>query len=665
MKGCMGKVLVIDLSTGVSTIDTIDERVYELFLSGVGLGAYYLCTHIPPGADPLGPENILGFTSGILTGTGGVMAGRWMVVCKSPLTGGWGDSNCGGDLAPAIKHCGFDAIFFKGVSEKPVYAYIDNKGASLMDAGEYWGLDAIEAEKRLIEAHMTAKKPAVAVIGPAGEKLSRISGISNDLGRYAARSGVGAVMGSKRLKAIVLAGTKTIRGAKPEAIKALSAEYSGKVRRANWPDLAKGSFLPFMGKIMGGLKQSFALDGMLTTMLIKKFGTSMNNTLSITNGDAPLKNWTGSDADYSKSFYAAINPDKVLAREKSKYHCYSCVVGCGGTCDIKDLRGGVYDHTHKPEYETTMVFGGLLMNKDLDSIFFINEMLNRAGMDSISAGAVVAFAIECFQHGIIDVQDTGGIKLEWGDSEAVIALLEKMIKREGIGDILADGVVIASQKIGKGSEKFAVHAGGQELPMHDPKIDPMMGVTYSADPTPGRHTTSGNIYFSTSFLWKKVSWVSPLTIHAKKKDYQASAENAMNNVAQTCFKQLMDCAGSCYYAMLSGSQHYRIFDFLNAVTGWEKTPDEYMEIGKRVQTMRQMFNVIQGVDPRSFKMHGRAAGTPPLTTGHNQGLSLELDSMIRQYWLAWGWDGQTGIPTGETLEKLGIKSLLETEVHHG
>jgi aldehyde:ferredoxin oxidoreductase len=660
----MGKILVIDLSTGVSTVETIEERVYELLLSGVGLGAYYLCTHVAPGADPLGPENILGFTSGVLTGTGGVMAGRWMVVCKSPLTGGWGDSNCGGDLAPAIKHCGFDAIFFKGVSEKPVYAYIDNKTATLIDAREYWGLDAIEAEKKLVAAHTKLKKPAVAVIGPAGEKLSRISGISNDLGRYAARSGVGAVMGSKRLKAIVLAGTKAIRGAKPDEIKALSAEYSSKVRKANWPSIAKGSFLPYMGKIMGGLKQSFALDGMLTTMLIKKFGTSMNNTLSITNGDAPLKNWAGSDKDYSKSLYSAINPDLILKRETRKYHCYSCVVGCGGVCNIKDLRGGVYDHTHKPEYETTMVFGGLLMNKDLDSIFFINEMLNRAGMDSISAGAVVAFAIECYQHGIIDKKDTGGIELSWGNAEAVIALLDKMIRREGIGDILADGVAIASRTIGKGSEKFAVHAGGQELPMHDPKIDPMMGVTYSADPTPGRHTTSGNIYFSTSFLWKLVSWVSPLTIHAKKKDFLASEENAINNVAQTCFKQLMDCAGSCYYAMLSGSQHYRIFDFLNAATGWEKTPDEYMEIGKRVQTMRQMFNIIQGVDPRSFIMHGRARGTPPLETGHNKGVSLDLDPMIRQYWQAWGWDGQTGKPTPETLSRLGIDSLLKTEASH-
>jgi aldehyde:ferredoxin oxidoreductase len=597
------------------------------------------------------------------------MAGRWMAVCKSPLTGGWGDSNCGGNLAPAIKRCGYDAIFFRGISPAPVYAYIDHKGATLLDAAPYWGLDAIESEERLGLAHPGAapglKKPAIAVIGQGGERLSLISGISNDLGRYAARAGVGAVMGSKRLKAIVLGGTKPIRGANPEAIKELSKEYSDKVRKANWPNFAKGSILPVMGKVMGSIKLSYPLDGMLTTMLIKKFGTTMNNTLGVTNGDAPLKNWGGSDADYNKLLYSSLNPDRILARENRKYHCYSCVIGCGGVCDIKDIRGGRFQKTHKPEYETTMVFGGLLMNKDLDSIFYINELLNRAGLDTISAGGVVAFAIECFESGIIDKKDTGGLALRWGDSESIIALLEKIIAREGIGDILADGVAKAAKRIGRGSEKFAVHAGGQELPMHDPKIDPMMGVAYSADPTPGRHTTSGNIYFSTSFLWEKVTWAPKLTLRSKKKDYEASEENALANIAQTCFKQLMDCAGSCYYAMLSGSQHYRLFDFLNATTGWEKSPDEYMVIGRRVQTLRQHFNILQGIDPKAFRMHGRAAGEPALETGHNRGIHLNLDPMIAQYWQAWGWDPATGIPTIETLENLGIPALLAEEASHG
>jgi aldehyde:ferredoxin oxidoreductase len=538
-----------------------------------------------------------------------------------------------------------------------------------------------------MEDYGQAKKPSVAVIGPAGEKLSLISGISNDLGRYAARSGVGAVMGSKRLKALVLCGSKPVSCGDPEAVRSLSRGYSRKVRAANLPRFVPGAALPLMGKAMAAMKSSGAMPGLLTTMLIKRWGTSMNNTFAVGNGDAPLKNWSGSRADYSRKFYSNLDPGKVAKREEQKYHCYSCVIGCGGICDISNIgsrgpgraasAGGAgyasgsgfasgvgFDKTHKPEYETAMAFGGLLMNKDLDSIFYINELLNRAGMDSISAGGTVAFAIECFEAGLIGLEDTGGISLSWGDSAAVIALLEKMIAREGIGDLLADGVAVAAGRLGRGSERFAVHAGGQELPMHDPKVDPMLGVTYSADPTPGRHTTSGDLYYSTSALWKYVSWAPPLKFRPKAEAREPTADNALRNIAQTCFKMLIDCSGSCYYAMLSGMKNYRIFDFINAAAGWHKSPDELMEIGKRVQTLRQQFNAIQGVDPRSFKMHGRAGGSPALSTGPSKGVSLRTEAMIPQYWEAWGWDGTTGLPKPDTLKALKIEELLAGEVAH-
>jgi aldehyde:ferredoxin oxidoreductase len=660
MKGYMGKILVADLSTGKCEIETVDDSVYEHVLSGVGLGAWYLCKHIPSGADPLGPDNILGITSGLLTGTGSVMTGRWMAVCKSPLTGGWGDSNCGGNLAPAIKQCGVDAIFFRGQSSSPVYLYMDNKGAEIRSAENYWGLDTVEAEERLIKDNWKKKKPAVAVIGPAGEKQSLISGISNDLGRFAARSGVGAVMGSKKLKAVVLAGTKQVKAQNVDEIKKLSKEYSDKVRRTNAPAILNGSILPLAGKARGSLKSVSPLDGMLTSMLLKKYGSIMNNTLSIHNGDAPLKNWGGSEKDYSRKFYKGLNPDKFIKREERKYHCYSCIIGCGGVCNIKDLKGGKYPHTHKPEYETAMMFGGLLMNKDTDSIFYINELLNRAGLDTISVGGSVAFAIECFENGILTIDDTDGLKLCWGDSQTIIALVEKIAVREpGIGDLLADGVKKASEKIGKGSELYAVHAGGQELPAHDPKIDPILGTTYSADPTPGRHTTSGGLYYTSSFLWEYISWLKPLKKYPKSLDYIPSEEETLKNIAYTSFKMLVDGTGGCYYGSLTGVQHFKIFEYLNAATGWNKSPDEYIEIGKRMQTMRQLFNAKQGVDMSKFKMHDRAIGKTPLSTGHNKGITLEIDEMITLYFKAWGWDSGTGYPLESTLESMGIHDLLK------
>ncbi|HEY9055284.1 MAG TPA: aldehyde ferredoxin oxidoreductase C-terminal domain-containing protein, partial [Rectinemataceae bacterium] len=672
-----------DLGAGSCAAEKVGEEVYQNLLSGVGLGAWYLCRNIPPGADPLGPDNILGFTTGLFTGTGAVMAGRWMAVCKSPLTGGWGDSNCGGTLAIGIKQCGYDAIFVKGISPRPVYLLIDSKGPSILPAEEYWGLDAIEAEARLAAAQGPGKKPSIAVIGPAGEKLSLISGISNDLGRYAARSGVGAVMGSKRLKAIVLRGNRPIKGGRPEEIKAKSRLYADKVRAANFPGFVPGSALPLMGRAMSAMKRSGPMPGLLTTMLLKRWGTAMNNTLAVANGDAPLKNWTGSREDYDRSYYSNLDPAKVNEREIRKYHCYSCVIGCGGVCDISGIRdsagqgsllaapqgspvpaGEMPAESHKPEYETAMVFGGLLMNKDLDSIFLINDMLNRAGMDSISAGGAVAFAIECFERGIIGPEDTGGLVLRWGDPAAIIALLRLMIARKGIGDILADGVAAAAKRIGRGSEAFAVHAGGQELPMHDPKVDPMLGVAYSADPTPGRHTTSGDLYYSTSALWKYVSWAPRLGFRPKSEAREDSPENALRNVAQTCFKMLIDCTGSCYYAMLSGLDNYPLFDLINAVADWDKSPDELMEIGKRAQTLRQQFNAIQGAEPKSFRMHRRASGDEALASGPTKGIKLETDSMVASYWKAWGWDPSIGLPTSQTLSALGLDKLLGKESPH-
>ncbi len=662
MKGYIGKILVADLGSGKCEIEAVPEKVYEEVLSGVGLGAWYLCRNIPAGADPLGPLNILGFTSGLLTGTGSVMTGRWMAVCKSPLTGGWGDSNCGGNLAPAIKQCGVDAIFIKGQAAEPVYLYMDNRGAEIRPAADFWGLDAIEAEERLIKENWKKKKPAAAVIGPSAEKLSLISGISNDLGRYAARSGVGAVMGSKKLKAVVLAGTKQVKADNPEKIKELSKEYSRKVRKMNAPSVFTGALLPVLGKVMGSLKSVAPLDGMLTAMLLRKWGTVMNNTLAVMNGDAPIKNWSGSEKDYNFKYYRQINPDKFIAREQTKYHCYSCIIGCGGMCSIKDIRDGKYSHTHKPEYETAMMFGGLLMNKDRDAIFYANELCNRYGLDTISAGTVIAFAIECYENGILTDEDTYGLKLNWGSSDAVISLLEKIANREpGLGDILADGVKAAAEKIGKGSEKYAVHAGGQELPAHDPKIDPMLAQTYGIDPTPGRHTTSSGLYYTSSFLWQYVSWLPSFRLYSKSKEYIPSMEETMKNVAYTSFKMLIDGTGSCYYAMLMGVRYFRIFDFLNAATGWNKTPDEYMEIGKRMQNLRQLFNAIHSVDVNSFKPHARVYGAEPLVSGHNKNITVDIDGMIELYKEAWGWDAESGYPTEETVNKYGLEQLLDKE----
>ena len=300
------------------------------------------------------------------------------------------------------------------------------------------------------------------------------------------------------------------------------------------------------------------------------------------------------------------------------------------------------------------------MNKDTDAIFYANELCNRFGLDTISAGSVIAFAIECFENGILTENDTYGLKLSWGNSDAIISLLEKICRREdGLADILADGVKEASKKIGQGSERFAVHAGGQELPAHDPKIDPLLAQTYSCDPTPGRHTTSSGLYYTMSFLWEKVSWLPAFRKYPKSDEYIPSKDESLKNVAYTSFKMLVDGTGACYYAMLMGVRHFKIFDYLNAATGWNRTPDEYMEIGKRIQMLRQQFNALQGVNIKGFKLHDRASGAEPLTTGHNKGITLEIDKMSDFYHKAWGCDPASGHPLSATLKKYGIDELLK------
>jgi aldehyde:ferredoxin oxidoreductase len=658
VKGYTGKILTVNLGSGSIEEKQVPDSVYEKFLTGVGLGAWYLYKNMPEGADPMGPENILGLISGLLTGTGSLVTGRWVAVCKSPLTGGWGDSNCGGSFSPAIKQCGYDGIFFEGISDKPVYLHVDDNGARLEDASDLWGLDAVEAENLLEEKHRGKKNPSVAVIGTAAENLSLIAGICNDRGRIAARSGCGAVMGSKNLKAVVLAGSKKIECADREKMRELSKSYAAKVKKTKLPGFISGKMLPVAGKILGKNKIGMALDGMM--MLVppmKKWGTPVNNSLGVTSGDLPIKNWGGSVIDYNKSYYKNLNPDLIIEREFKKYSCYSCVIGCGGICKTEDLMGGIFKETHKPEYETCAAFGGLLMNKDRESIFYINELLNRAGMDSISAGNTVAFAIECYENGLLSKAEADGLDLSWGNTEAIVTLVKKMIAREGIGDKLADGTKAAMGLIGIESASYAMHAGGQEPGMHDPRLDPLLGVHFSADPTPGRHMIGSSQYYQMMHLWEEVSWAPRITRYNKRDEYIPSENEALKAVAQACMKQLVESTGSCIFAAVSGMQHWPFFKWLNTCTGWNLSPDEYMVIGKRVQTLRQMFNIREGVQPVNFKLPDRLAGKPPLKEGPLQGKSVPIEAMMRNYWKHFGWNEENGRPLEETIGQLGLDNI--------
>lgn len=644
----MGKVLWVDLTHRTIYEEHIPDELYRRFLSGVGLAALLLYREIPPGADPLGPDNVLGFVSGLLNGTNSLFTGRWMAAAKSPLTGAWGEANCGGTLASALKRSGYDGIFFKGISPRPVTLVVNNGAAELHDADQLWGMDAVETERELRNAFPDS---AVACIGPAGERLSLIAAISNDGGRMAARSGLGAVMGAKRIKAIVLRGKQRITAHDKESMQRLSQKALSAVRLKI--PLPPGKITRFMGTLMRILPFQWMQDGMLYKWLLQRWGTISMNQISVEMGDAPIRNWRGSSADFGFKHSDSSDPDRITQYENKKYHCRSCALGCGGIISNEVVKEG-----HKPEYETILSWGGLLGNKDLESIFAINEKLNRAGMDSISAGGTIAFAIECAEHGMLSKAQLDGLDLRWGNTQAIMELVDRMIARQGIGDLLADGSRAAAARIGNGAEKFAVHAGGQELAMHDGRNDPGFSLHAVVEPMPGRHTNGSQLYYEMFQLWKRVPGLPPAKpLYWKSAKYTTHGKQgrdlARAAVACSQFSQVMNGAGLCLFGALIGVHRVPVFEWLNAATGWEETPLGYMQIGARIQTLKQMFNARQGV-PLRHAINARALGLPPQTRGANRMRTLNMDEMVRLYWRESGWDENTGMPPDEAIAEIEV-----------
>ncbi len=654
MSGYKGKILWVNLSTREIDEEVLSEDFFKRYLSGIGLAARILYRHIPRNADPLGPDNIIGFVSGLLTGTPSLFTGRWIAAAKSPLTNTWGDANCGGYFSLAIKKCGYDGIFFKGTSSDPVYLFVDPGGPQLRDASDLWGKDTKETECILKERHGHKRIPGVVCIGQAGEKLSLIAGISHEHGRMAARSGLGAVMGSKNLKAVVLAGADFVKAAEPQQMRVLSRKPS-KLTQFQIP--LPAWVMTLLGKILRNPWISMRMDGILYLSILKKWGTVGLNQTSVEWGDSPIKNWMGTYQDFPEVDSNHISPAVVSDWEEKKYHCLACPLGCGG-----HLKPNGTIPLHKPEYETTLAFSGLLLNNDWESVVKINEMLNRAGMDSISAGGTVAAAIEWYEKGMLTKKDTDGLALTWGNSQAIIALVEKMINREGIGDLLADGSKRAADHLKIKDHEGAVTAGGSEMAMHDPRLDPGFGLHASVEPTPGRHTTGAFIYYDMYRLWRKLkSLPKPALLYRKKKTFKPSELQGRKSAAMSNYTNFYNALGVCLFGALLGADRLPLFEWTNSATGWDLSAEDYMEIGRRIQTLRQMFNVKQGIQPNGIKVSKRALGLPPLKSGPNKGNQIDLDAMRRSYWLEMGWDPETGIPTEKTLNDLGISDFVSVE----
>ncbi len=649
MGGYMGKYIIINLSSGKKEIVEPGDEFYKKYLSGYGLGAAVITQRQKAGIDPLSPEAHLGFCSGLLTGTGAFFSGRFMVVGKSPLTGGWGDANSGGKFSVEIKKAGFDAVFFTGKAKSPVWVYINDGKVEIRDGKKLWGKDTIETEE-LIQKELKDKKVQVASIGKSGEKVSFISGIVTDGGRIAARSGLGAVMGSKNLKALVIKGTGEIPVADPEKMKEMNRKFMKGFKKVNPVDSLMLKGLNFFAQIIARTGVSVPSQPSTVKEIMRTYGTAGLTVYSGMTGDSPIKNWAGIGYTEFPNAYK-LSDESIIALQKRKYACQSCPMACGGIIDIKE---GRYKGTigHKPEYETLCSFGGLILHDDLDTIVEINELCNREGIDTISAGGAVAFAIECYKNGIIDDKQTRGLKLDWGKSAEILKLTEMIINREGIGNLLADGVRVAAARLGKGAEAYAVHAGGQELPMHDSRLDEGMGIAYQCEPTPGRHTISSYLYAHLYQTKKRLPGVKRLIRSASGKD----GKKVALYTGTSLLMQLINGSGVCEFGIMCSN--VPLIDYMNTVTGWKLSKDDYMQTAERILSVRKAFNVREGLKAEDSKLHPRAAGNPPLTGGPLKGKKVDMENLESQFFSMLDWDPVTGGPTKAKMAQLGIAELF-------
>ncbi len=615
MFGYMGKILRVDLSSGTVVEESLKEEDCRMFLGGSGLATKYLFDEVPKGADPLGPDNLLIFMTGPLTGTESPSAGRYCLVSKSPLTGFWGEANSGGNWAVYLKSSGFDGIIFRGISPKPVYLVIDDGKVELKDAEHIWGKGVTETN-RLIKEEL-GDDFNIACIGIAGEKLVRYANVVNDVHRAAGRCGLGAVMGSKRLKAVAAKGTKEI--------KAANREIFAEISKRNY-DLVNESMLK---------------------ITLETYGTAMATDLINVRGGFPTRNWqTGVFPNIEKISGITLAETLLIDRK----HCYACPISCGRVSVVKS--GPYACKGEGPEFETIGAFGAMCAIENLEAITLAHNLCDDYGLDTISTGSVIAFAIECYEKGILTSPDTGGLELKFGDPDIAIQLIHKIAKREGIGDLLAEGTKRMAQRLDRGAERFAMHVKGLELPAYDPRAAKICGLAYVTANRGGDHITAyveGPSFIDIPFLCVEDSKIEdPLVENPAEAKVVKDLEDA---------NTVFDAMGTCkFMGMALAAQDW--VDMIANCVGWKFDVSDYRKLGERIYNLARAFNVREGLTRADDTLPQRLL-EEPLPEGAAEGHRVEqLDQMLDAYYEARGWDRKSGRPTPEKLKELGLEYVI-------
>jgi len=615
MYGNMGKILEVDLTSGEMEELELEEKVYRDYIGGSAMAARLLYERGDLEAEPLDPEALLIFMAGPLTGIGMSGSSRFAAAARSPLTGHYGDASCGGNFGPELKRCGFDGIILKGRSEKPVYLLLDEGGASLVEAEDLWGKEVYEATDILKDKH--GKNAKVITVGPASENGVRFGSIHNDYGHAFGRAGMGTVMACKNLKAVVAQGKQKIDFKDEEAFK--------EVRKA--------------------FRE--AIDESITMQAMGALGTAANMEAMMLQGDVPTKNWSiGEWEEGGAALTGATLAETILTDTAT---CRGCAVGCKRVVKVDEEPYKVPEGPG-PEYETLTAYGTLCYNNNLAAVAKANELSNRLGVDTITCGSTIAWAIESFEKGALTIEDTDGLELNWGDPGLVIELVERIARKEGkLGELLSLGSAAAAEKIGKGSEQWLTTTKGLEAPMHDPRAFHGLGAAYAISPRGACHVSNlmlfvewGSIYFPEVGI---------------DKDYEPmSAEDKAEAVVWSAdWGVLHNSACWCEFPGLEMQTQWWV-DLFNHVAGYDYDLDSMLECCSRGWFIKRCLQHIWGVTGEDDKLGPRIM--EPLSDGMTEDSVPDMERMMKEIYELRGL-GEDGKPTRETLEKYGLEELAE------
>lgn len=619
--GYWGKILRVDLTERRVEIQEQDDNFYRRHFGGMGVVAHYLLSEMKPGIDPLGPDNLLIFAPGVITGVPIAGAGRNSVGGKSPISGAFARSEVAGFFGAELKRAGFDAIVIKGKADHPVYLWVHDGEAEVRDARNLWGMPTKESQAA-IRAELRDNLVRIAQIGPGGEKLVRFACVINDLKDAAGRTGMGAVMGSKNLKAVAARGHMPVGLAEQEKIKTM-----GKLGVDNIRKYATG---------------------------LSTFGTGEGMLGSTLRGNLPTRNFRDGYFEQAEEIGAESIRDKIRVDMEG---CFACSVRCKKVCEVNEPY--VADRAYGgPEYESFAAVGSNCGVSDLKAIARAHHVCHANSIDTISMGATIAFAMECFENNLITKKDTDGLELRFGDGDAMVKLAEMIAARQGLGNLLAEGTKRAAQAIGGGAEKFVMAVKGMEMGMHDPRLKFGLGLGFCVVPHGGDHNAPGiqdTLYEKEGRpmqLARELGWPEPMPANELSPRKVAFFKDL------NCWRALQDCALMCSFVPWSAQQ---LSDIISMTTGWNTTVYECLKVGERAVTMARVFNMREGFSRADDMLPDRFFSPPRLGALAKANQAVDRDQLEKAksyYYNLMGWDPDTGVPTAEKLESLGLRHLV-------